>query len=1285
LTSQGETPRTPTGKHRSGAADLPAVINGRYQVKGLIGKGGQGYVCLAYDPNLDIDVAVKVLHSEFRDEEFMERFMREARITAAITHQNIVRVYELNKDYPYLVMEYCGDGDLSLYIKSRRRRSLTELLGLARQICEALVPVHEHDPPILHRDLKPGNVLFKKGVLKVADFGLGKMLGGGSGLTMSRGMMGTVRYCSPEQLRDASKADERADLWSVGVVLYELLTWCRPFDKSGDSSINVMRRVDQEPFRPPPYEIPGPVMEVVSRALEKDPAKRFRSAREMIAAIDKAARAIPGADELLLPPEDAVRELDRLAARTADLVADGELREASTLIKQIRQSAPDDSLGRFWDHRIKSALQDEISGSESPVDSAEREEESWLRKQIDSIQTHIQAQSHSEAIRLIAEILVKRPGDRTALGLLEQVNASEKRAQEDLELARREAESARAAGDIPRVMEIWKRAQDRHPGIQEIQDELAVATRQLAAHRQQAARESAERAAREKENAGDLGAAIEAWRHYGAQYPEDKDAARRTEALIGRQLETERTARLEVTRADAGRLAGAGNLHAALDLWEAFLRDDPGAREASQEADELRKRILAARRARELDAARLAEEAAIAAGDYRGAVDVWNEFVRSFPDDEEGRARLDLLTRKIAEQERMEVAQAVESLAGDLEERVRKRRYDGVPEARDRLLSVIQEARAAVSGDGGALRSVIDRLRATAREAEQLLGRVLALSRSRLKALIEENRHWLSSSGGSATEEEMARALEIALAALCEARPPEWAGDPLGPLADAEALVSGAAEALSRERSQAIDAAGKEAEARLAEAGRALEEFAAQATGSDGQGPEALVTLRTRLAELTAEAESRVPERLVSVAREAAGLASRVESMRIAMVFEATAALRRHLIEARGLALSIEDEALDTVTNELSLFIEGSSADEPLAPGAILSLEARAGAVIDTARAAVEKRRAGIEAKWAAATKEWNEQAGGESGSEAAPEAAGVLEAGESARAAGHLAGLEECALRLEGLAKRCGLESAWTRHNDAVLRVEGALDEAGPRRGRADSTQRDLVARYRKAAARGDVVELRSIGDSLAKSRSRRGAGAEAAGAGGAIELPEISAATRRLNERYNAPILQRCDSLAARCKESASKKKGDAAQLAKELQRAHGKLLQPAPIWRRMALPGAAAAVAAILAAWFLFGAGATAGSFSVRVMSPAGSAVVESVLHDGTPVARLAGSIPEGGARWDDLAPGVYEVTLRGGLKTRFTVPDQEGVLLPSGQSEYQSVLLEALELQELIQKP
>jgi len=1284
LTSQGETPRTPTGKHRSGAADLPAVINGRYQVKGLIGKGGQGYVCLAYDPNLDIDVAVKVLHSEFRDEEFMERFMREARITAAITHQNIVRVYELNKDYPYLVMEYCGDGDLSLYIKSRRRRSLTELLGLGRQICEALVPVHEHDPPILHRDLKPGNVLFKKGVLKVADFGLGKMLGGGSGLTMSRGMMGTVRYCSPEQLRDASKADERADLWSVGVVLYELLTWCRPFDKSGDSSINVMRRVDQEPFRPPPYEVPGPVMEVVSRALEKDPAKRFRSAREMIAAIDKAVRAVPGADELLLPPEDAVRELDRLAARTADLVAEGELREASTLIKQIRQSAPDDSLGRFWDRRIKSALQDEVSGSESPADSAEREEESWLRKQIDSIQTHIQAQSHSEAIRLIAEILVKRPGDRTALGLLEQVNASEKRAQEDLELARREAGSARASGDIPRVVEIWKQAQDRHPGIQEIQDELAVATRQLAAHRQQAARESAERAAREKENAGDLAAAIEAWRHYAAQYPEDKDAARRTEALIGRQLETERSARLAATRADAGRLAGAGNLHAALDLWEAFLRDDPGATEASQEADGLRNRILAARRARELDAARLAEEAAIAAGDYRGAVDVWNDFIRSFPGDEEGRARLDLLTRKIAEQERMEVAQAAESLAGNLEERIRKRRYDGVPEARDRLLSAIREARAALSGDGEALRPVIDRLHAAAREAEQLLGRVLALSRSRLKALIEENRHWLTSSGGSATEEEMARALGIALAALCEARPPEWAGDPLGPLADAEALVSGAAETLSGERRQAIDAAGKEAEARLAEAGRALEEFAAQ-SGGDGTGSDALVPLRARLADLTAEAESRVPERLVSVAREAAGLASRVESMRIAMVFEATAALRRHLIEARGLALWIEDEALDAVTNELARFIEGASADEPLAPGAILSLEARARAAIDTARTAVKKRRAGIEAKWAAATKKWNEQAGAGSGSEAATGAAGVLEAGESARAAGHLAELEECASRLEGLAKRIGLESAWMRHNDAVLRVEGALDEAGPQRGRADAAQRDLVARYRKAAARGDVVELQSIGDTLAKSRSRRGAGDEAAGAGGAIELPEISGATRRLNERYNAPILQRCDSLAARCKESASKKRGDAVQLAKELQRAHGKLLQPAPIWRRMALPGAAAAVAAILAAWFLFGAGATAGSFSVRVMSPAGSARVETVLHDGAPVARLAGSIPEGGATWDDLAAGVYEVTLQGGLKTRFTVPDQEGVLLPSGQSEYQSVLLEALELQELIQKP
>lgn len=227
---------------RSGSASPPAKID-RYLIRRRLGRGGQGDVYLAHDPNLEIDVAIKVLHPEYRTEEFIDRFKVEARTAVRLTAPNIVRVYDFNPEYPYLVMEFCGDGDLNHSLKSRRRRPLAEILDIIRQVCEALVAAHEHDPPILHRDIKPGNVLFQRNVPKVADFGLAKMLGGGTGLTTTRGMMGTVRYCSPEQLRDPSRVDHRADLWSVGVVLYELLTWTRPFDKSGDGYVNVALRV----------------------------------------------------------------------------------------------------------------------------------------------------------------------------------------------------------------------------------------------------------------------------------------------------------------------------------------------------------------------------------------------------------------------------------------------------------------------------------------------------------------------------------------------------------------------------------------------------------------------------------------------------------------------------------------------------------------------------------------------------------------------------------------------------------------------------------------------------------------------------------------------------------------------------------------------------------------------------------------------------------------------------------------------------------------------------------
>ena len=317
-----------SGEGRPGEQPLPETID-QYTVTRRIGRGGQGEVLLGHDPNLDIDVAIKILHADYRTEEFLDRFKVEARTSVRLTAPNIVRVYAFNPAYPYLVMEYCADGDLTRTIKSRRPLPLRRSLGIVRQIAQALIAAHEHDPPILHRDLKPGNVLFQKDTPKVADFGLAKMLGATTGLTTTRGMMGTVGYASPEQLKDASKVDHRTDLWSVGVILYELLTFRRPFQKPGDDYVNVAIKVRMEPPAPPPFELPGPVWELITRGLQKDPEDRFDSASEIVQAIDGVLSSLGDAADMELPPPDSITEVDRMAAQAAELIEEGSTQNAA--------------------------------------------------------------------------------------------------------------------------------------------------------------------------------------------------------------------------------------------------------------------------------------------------------------------------------------------------------------------------------------------------------------------------------------------------------------------------------------------------------------------------------------------------------------------------------------------------------------------------------------------------------------------------------------------------------------------------------------------------------------------------------------------------------------------------------------------------------------------------------------------------------------------------------------------------------------------------------------------
>lgn len=239
-----------------------------------LGRGGMGAVYKARQPQLDRFVAVKLLLRRKEDgsidEAFAERFAREARALARLNHPSIVTVYDYGKagGYPYLILEYV-DGVTLRQLMAHDKLSPEQALAIVPKICEALEFAHSQG--IVHRDIKPENILIdKQGRVKIADFGIARILASGTQdlrLTGSRDVIGTPHYMAPEQIEQPTKVDHRADIYSLGVVFYEMLTGELPLGK----------------FAPPSRKVEVDVRldEVVLRALEKEPERRYQHASQL--------------------------------------------------------------------------------------------------------------------------------------------------------------------------------------------------------------------------------------------------------------------------------------------------------------------------------------------------------------------------------------------------------------------------------------------------------------------------------------------------------------------------------------------------------------------------------------------------------------------------------------------------------------------------------------------------------------------------------------------------------------------------------------------------------------------------------------------------------------------------------------------------------------------------------------------------------------------------------------------------------------------------------------------
>jgi YVTN family beta-propeller protein len=300
--------------HVAGSELAPGTTVAGYRVETLIGRGGMGAVYRAVEEGLARKVALKVIAPELaRDERFRERFLRESRVAASLDHPHVIPIYQAGEEEGvlYLAMRYVEGTDLAKLLAEEGALEPARALEILSQVAEALDAAHEKG--LVHRDVKPSNVLIASAAGRehcyLADFGLTKRTGSLSGVSAAGEIVGTLEYVAPEQITGA-ELDERADVYSLGCVLYECLTGQSPFPRATDVAL-LWAHVHEEPTPPSKArpELPRELDSVLARALAKEPGRRYRSTGELIAAT-RSAHGI-----------EAVSTKRSARRRTADLVS----------------------------------------------------------------------------------------------------------------------------------------------------------------------------------------------------------------------------------------------------------------------------------------------------------------------------------------------------------------------------------------------------------------------------------------------------------------------------------------------------------------------------------------------------------------------------------------------------------------------------------------------------------------------------------------------------------------------------------------------------------------------------------------------------------------------------------------------------------------------------------------------------------------------------------------------------------------------------------------------------
>jgi serine/threonine protein kinase len=306
---------------------LGEILAGKYRVDRVLGAGGMGVVVAATHVDLREPRALKFMRATaLSDEEAVERFLREARASSRLKGEHVARVYDvgrLDDGAPYMVMEFLSGDDLREVLKQRGQLPVGEAMLYVMQACEALAEAHAQG--IVHRDLKPANLFLTRRAdgspcVKVLDFGISKILGDGLSVTKSYAILGSPHYMSPEQMRSSRDVDARTDVWSLGVIAYQLLSGGLPF--SGRTITEIITVVLQGEPDPPSslvHDLPPALDAAILRCLERDLDRRHASVAELAAALmpfapPEAQRSFDAIARLLGPPAASSRRAVRAAS-----------------------------------------------------------------------------------------------------------------------------------------------------------------------------------------------------------------------------------------------------------------------------------------------------------------------------------------------------------------------------------------------------------------------------------------------------------------------------------------------------------------------------------------------------------------------------------------------------------------------------------------------------------------------------------------------------------------------------------------------------------------------------------------------------------------------------------------------------------------------------------------------------------------------------------------------------------------------------------------------------------